>query len=77
MDTKDFNKLGVGIDDLIDGFIQTVMCSAAIDDVCSRLAPEDSTSFDLDLFSSMNKDEALIAELMLSPTQHGRPSAKE
>jgi len=37
MDRKDFNTLGIGIDDLIDAYVQTVLSVVAIDKMCSRL----------------------------------------
>ncbi|KAI8803337.1 hypothetical protein BJ742DRAFT_683234 [Cladochytrium replicatum] len=37
MDRKDFNQLGIGIDDLIDAYIQTVLSVIAIDRMCQRL----------------------------------------
>jgi len=37
MDRKDFNQLGIGIDDLIDAYIQTVLSVIAIDKMCKRL----------------------------------------
>jgi hypothetical protein len=61
MDMKDFNKLGVGIDDLIDAYVQTVLSAIAIDKMCSRLLK--GGKFDLGLFRSLNDDPALVAEL--------------
>jgi hypothetical protein len=40
MDRKDFNILGIGIDDLIDAYVQTVLSVIAIDKMCQRLMPE-------------------------------------
>ncbi|TPX61167.1 hypothetical protein PhCBS80983_g01288 [Powellomyces hirtus] len=37
MDRKDFNQLGIGVDDLIDGYIQTVLSVIAIDKMARRL----------------------------------------
>lgn len=62
MDTKDFNKLGVGVDDLIDAFVQTVLAAVAIDKMCARLVK--GRTFDYELFKSLNDDEALLAELV-------------
>ena len=36
-DRRDFNKLGLGLDDLIEGFIQTVLSTIAIDKMCKTL----------------------------------------
>jgi hypothetical protein len=37
MDRKDFNQLGLGVDDLIDAYVQTVLSVIAIDKMCQRL----------------------------------------
>lgn len=37
MDRKDFNILGLGIDDLIDAYVQAVLSAIAIDKMCQRL----------------------------------------
>ncbi|KAI9504701.1 hypothetical protein BX070DRAFT_239008 [Coemansia spiralis] len=63
MDRKDFNQLGIGIDDLIDGYIQTVLSVIAIDKMCQRLVG--NGKFDCDLFRALNPDEALIREIQL------------
>ncbi|KAJ3202103.1 hypothetical protein HK099_001993 [Clydaea vesicula] len=67
MDRKDFNLLGIGIDDLIDAYIQTVLSIIAIDKMSKRLMKENETgkvSFDLELFEALNPDPTLIDELM-------------
>jgi hypothetical protein len=40
MDRKDFNQLGIGVDDLIDAYVQTVLSVIAIDKMCQRLMPK-------------------------------------
>eukprot|EP01108_Squamamoeba_japonica_P005620 TRINITY_DN4511_c0_g1_i2.p2 TRINITY_DN4511_c0_g1~~TRINITY_DN4511_c0_g1_i2.p2 ORF type:complete len:379 (+),score=191.57 TRINITY_DN4511_c0_g1_i2:43-1179(+) len=40
-DRRDFNKLGVGLDDLIDAYVQTVCASAAIDSLAQKLVDTD------------------------------------
>jgi hypothetical protein len=62
MDRKDFNCLGIGVDDLIDAYVQTVLSVIAIDKMCHRLMPNDS--FDMDLFSALNPDPALLEEIL-------------
>jgi len=62
MDTKDFNKLGLGIDDLIDAYVQTVLSSTAIDSMADMLTP--GGSFNRDLFSSLNEDDELLDEII-------------
>lgn len=64
MDRKDFNQLGIGIDDLIDAYIQTVLSVIAIDKMCQRLVDE-GDQFNYDLFRALNPDEALLNELSL------------
>ncbi|ORX45837.1 hypothetical protein DM01DRAFT_351813 [Hesseltinella vesiculosa] len=61
MDRKDFNQLGLGIDDLIDAYIQTVLAVIAIDKMSSRLV--ESGQFDYSLFQSLNPDDALLEEI--------------
>ena len=64
MDRKDFNTLGLGLDDLIEAYVQTVLATIAIDRMCKRLTNEDG-SFNLELFRSLNDDPALLDEIML------------
>ncbi|KAJ3315911.1 hypothetical protein HDV04_000118 [Boothiomyces sp. JEL0838] len=71
MDRKDFNQLGLGIDDLIDAYIQTVLSVIAIDKLAKRLMKDISVqndgvidTFDYDLFEALNPDQALLSELM-------------
>ena len=67
MDRKDFNNLGIGIDDLIDSYIQTVLSVIAIDKLSSRLMrSEMEKDFDIELFSALNPDPALLDEIMIS-----------
>ncbi|KAG2197013.1 hypothetical protein INT46_005275 [Mucor plumbeus] len=61
MDRKDFNQLGLGIDDLIDAYIQTVLAVIAIDRMATRLMA--NGEFDYSLFESLNPDNALMDEI--------------
>lgn len=61
MDRRDFNQLGIGIDDLIDAYIQTVLAVIAIDKMADRLMA--SGQFDYQLFQSLNPDDALLREI--------------
>ncbi|KAI8337923.1 hypothetical protein BC941DRAFT_352162 [Chlamydoabsidia padenii] len=61
MDRKDFNQLGLGIDDLIDAYIQTVLSVIAIDRMSIRLM--ENGDFDYQLFQSLNPDNALLDEI--------------
>lgn len=62
MDLKDFNRLGIAIDDLIDAYVQTVLATTAIDLMCQRLMV--AGSFNWALYASLNDDAALIKEIM-------------
>lgn len=61
-DVRDFPALGVSVDDLIDGFVQSVLAMTAIDDMCAKLLTP-SGSFDIDAFEALNDDAALVDEL--------------
>lgn len=79
MDRKDFNQLGLGVDDLIDAYIQTVLSVIAIDKMCIRLMKDPEVGeeidptfpwhnekiFDLQLFEALNPDQALLQEIMM------------
>ncbi|KAG9301442.1 hypothetical protein G9A89_018114 [Geosiphon pyriformis] len=64
MDRKDFNQLGLAVDDLIDAYIQTCLAVIAIDKMCKKLMPEDGT-FNFDLFRALNPDETLLNEILI------------
>ncbi|KAI8922629.1 hypothetical protein BC831DRAFT_475008 [Entophlyctis helioformis] len=78
MDRKDFNQLGLGIDDLIDAYIQTVLSVISIDKMSQRLMkdapphlPKDERFpwynekvFDFELFEALNPDPALLDEIL-------------
>jgi hypothetical protein len=64
MDRKDFNKLGIGLDDLIDAYIQTVLSMVAIDKMAINLY-NSKNKFRKKLFQSLDDDPTLINELML------------
>ncbi len=64
MDRRDFNKLGIGLDDLIEAFIQTVLSTIAIDKMCKNLVTTKG-KFRMRLFKSLNNDDTLIKEIMM------------
>lgn len=64
MDRRDFNKLGIGVDDLIEAFIQTVLSMVAIDNMAGTLLNKQG-KFKMRLFKSLNNDDALLNEIML------------
>lgn len=63
MDERDFNRLGIGLDDLVEGYLQTVMSVRAIDDMASRLLNARGR-FRARHFAALNPDPALVAEVM-------------
>ena len=62
MDQRDFNRLGVGLDDLIEGYLQSVLALTAIDEMAQRLISKKKT-FRRRLFRSLNPDQALLDEI--------------
>lgn len=63
MDRKDFNKIGLGLDDLIEAFLQTVFSLVAIDKLACMFI-NSKGRFRKKLFQSMNRDENLINEIL-------------
>lgn len=63
MDRKDFNTLGIGIDDLIEGYIESVLSILAIDQMASRLVNAKGV-FKSKLFRSLDKDDKLFSEIL-------------
>jgi hypothetical protein len=64
MDRRDFNKLGIGLDDLIEAYIQTVLSMVAIDKMAKTLVNSQGR-FRMRLFKSLNDDPGLINEMLL------------
>jgi len=62
MDRRDFNKLGVGLDDMIEAYIQTVLSMVAIDKMAKTLISKNG-KFKMRLFKSLNDDPGLINEI--------------
>ena len=79
MDTNDFNVLGLGMDDLIDAYIQTVQSVISIDRLCIELLESGGGSssdpaiqaqneklfgkFNFELFKQLNPDDSLLNEI--------------
>ena len=63
MDRRDFNKLGLGLDDLVEAYIQTVLSTIAIDKMCKNLY-NSKGKFRMKLFKSLNNDMTLLNEIM-------------
>jgi hypothetical protein len=64
MDRKDFNSLGIGIDDLIEAYIQTVLTIISIDKMSQTLLNKKG-QFKAKLFKSLDSDESLFKEITL------------
>ena len=75
MDAKNFNYLGIGLDDLIDCFVQTCCAALAIDDMAKPLVRDGA--FDAVLFSSVCADDVLLDELRKLSDAETVTSAKE
>lgn len=63
MDSRDFNRLGVGLDDLIEAYLQTVMSTLAIDDLAGSLVTQRGR-FRKRFFAQLNPDPALVSEIL-------------
>jgi hypothetical protein len=61
VDQRSFNALGVGIDDLIEGYIQSVLSTIAIDRIAKLLITKNNT-FNVPRFMRYNDDEQLLKE---------------
>ncbi|WP_196890967.1 ATP-grasp domain-containing protein [Aureivirga marina] len=61
-DRRDFNKLGLGLDDLIEAYIQTTLSMIAIDKMCKNLISPKGV-LKKRLFKSLNDDSKLINEI--------------
>ncbi len=63
MDRKDFNYTGLGVDDLIESYIQSVLSVIAIDKMAQRLMTN-KNKFRFKLFKSLNSDDVLMNEII-------------
>ena len=64
MERKGFNQLGIGVDDMIEGYIQTVLSTIAIDKMAQSLVNAKG-AFRMKLFRSLNADDVLLNEILL------------
>lgn len=62
MDSNDFEMLGLGIDRIIESYVQTCLATIAIDKMATHLVKENG-SLNLDLYRSMNGDRQLMSEI--------------
>lgn len=63
MDERDFGRLGVGLDDLTEAYLQTVMAMHAIDAMCKRLINAKGR-FRHKFFASLDPDPVLLNEVL-------------
>jgi hypothetical protein len=63
-DQKDFNQLGLGIDDLIDGYLQAVFAAVAIDNLQDKLTDPVTGYFDLQKYAAICADQSLLNEVL-------------
>ncbi len=64
MDRKDFNTLGIGTDDLIQAYIQTVLSIIAIDKMAENLL-NSKGQFRMKLLNSLDNDQTLLNEIIV------------
>ncbi|MBL7663774.1 MAG: hypothetical protein JNM93_01480 [Bacteriovoracaceae bacterium] len=64
MDRKDFNTLGIGTDDLVEAYIQTIQAIIAIDKMAATLL-NTKGEFKLSLFGELDNDPHLLQEILL------------
>ena len=64
MSKAEFDKLGLGLDDLISAFLQTVFSVVAIDQLACDLISADGV-FNEKKFYSLNKDSSLMKEIIM------------
>lgn len=62
VDSRDFNSLGVGIDDLIEAYVQSVMATSAIDAMAAALV-DNTGAFRRGFFRSIDSDATLLEEM--------------
>ncbi|MEZ4322942.1 MAG: hypothetical protein R3F61_36085 [Myxococcota bacterium] len=63
VDSRDFNHLGIGLDDLVEAYVQTLLAVLAIDDMAERLVTQ-KLRFRRKLFSSLVDDAVLLEEIL-------------
>ncbi|XP_078607037.1 uncharacterized protein LOC144879452 [Branchiostoma floridae x Branchiostoma japonicum] len=62
VDNEPFEALGLSMENLVDGFVQTVMAATAIDKMCCRLVRPDN-SFDFEEFAVLADDRKILEEI--------------
>jgi hypothetical protein len=62
MDSRDFNRLGIGLDELIESYIQTALAVTAIDRMAQSLV-NSKGKFRRRFFQAINPDASLVEEI--------------
>ena len=62
MDRRDFNTMGLSLDDLLKGFVQAVLATVAIDKMACNLTTQKGR-FRFKLYQSLNNDPMLLDEI--------------
>jgi hypothetical protein len=65
LDEENFEKLGINLEDLVDGYVQAVLATIAIDKMATKLWCNENKTFNKDLFNSLNNDNALKNEIYI------------
>ena len=63
MDSRDFNHLGLGLDDLVEAYLQTILSVVAIDRMADRLVTQKGR-FRRRFFGELNPDPSLLQEIL-------------
>ncbi len=63
MDSRDYARLGLGLDDLVEAYVQTVLAVTAIDRMAGRLTSQRGR-LRRRLFRRLNRDESLLEEIL-------------
>lgn len=66
MDPRDFNRLGLGLDDLVEAYVQTVLAMGAIDRMATRLITSKGV-FRRKLYHALDRDPVLLDEICTLP----------
>jgi len=64
-DTENFSNVNLSMDDLVNGYVQSVLSVIAIDKLCRRLIKPDG-EFNKEYFAELNPDSTLLEELHIS-----------
>ena len=64
MDQRDFNRLGLSLDEIIEAYVQTVLSVLAIDDMAQRLISTKGT-LRRKLFRDLCQDQVLVEEILV------------